>query len=68
MPLVFFEILTKTYINFIMTLWAFRKRLIFPACAINYFHRPVPISKRDIIFTASKHEYICFFREILAST
>ena len=68
MPLVFFEILTKPVLFFIVTLSAFHKLPVFPTDAINYFHKLFLISKYAIIFMTSKLEYICFFRKIMAST
>ena len=67
-PLVFWEILTKPVLFFIVTLSTFRNLLVFQADDINYFHRLFLIAKYAIIFMTSKLEYSCFYREILAST
>lgn len=68
MTLDFSEILTKTWIYFVMTLEAFRKLHEFSSCAINYFHSLFLILKSDIIFNRFKSRICLFFKEILTST
>lgn len=68
MPLVFSEILTKPLISCSVTLSMFRKLFVFSGYDINFFYRPVLISKRDIIFRASNPLYSRLFRRYRTST